>query len=59
MEEVQEAGPIVYIKWAVPEDEGPGIHHLCPKLHGVSCETWPAHKSVAHSADGTSRDEND
>ena len=41
MEEIQGAGPIFYIKGAVTEDEGPGIHHLCPKLHGVSCETWP------------------
>ena len=40
MEESQGAGPIFYIKGAVPEDEGPGMHHLCPRLHGVSCETW-------------------
>ena len=59
MEEVQGAGPIFYIEGAVPEVEGPGIHHMCPKLHGVSCETWPAQKGVAPSIDGTSRDEND
>ena len=59
MEEVQGAGPFFYIKGAVPEDEGPSLHHLCPELHGIGCETFPAHKGVEHSVDGTNRDEND